>query len=124
WDAARLHRKLDHYARLYCPILKKIEQSYRWSLWEAEYSTDIAFQRRADLQAIYGNLMYTAIHTVKPDNIATFLGKKLNVHFEGELGTRYNVRIEGTRIRHSMDKASLKMYDKFGQILRIETTTT
>ena len=124
WDAARLHRKLDHYARLYCPILKKIEQSYRWSLWEVEYSTDIAFQRRADLQAIYGNLMCTAIHTVKPDNIATFLGKKLNVHFEGELGTRYNVRIEGTRVRHSMDKASIKMYDKFGQILRIETTTT
>jgi hypothetical protein len=33
------------------------------------------------------------------------------------------VRIEGTRVRHSMGMASIKMYDKFGHILRIETTT-
>src|ERR1700674_4301078 len=39
------------------------------------------------------------------------------------MGNRYNVRIEGTRVRHSMGMASIKMYDKFGQILRIETTT-
>jgi hypothetical protein len=38
------------------------------------------------------------------------------------MGNRYNVRIEGTRVRHSMGMASIKMYDKFGQILRIETT--
>jgi hypothetical protein len=39
------------------------------------------------------------------------------------MGNRYNVRIEGTRVRHSMGMASIKMYDKFGHILRIETTT-
>jgi hypothetical protein len=38
------------------------------------------------------------------------------------MGNRYNVRIEGTRVRHSTGIASIKMYDKFGQILRIETT--
>jgi hypothetical protein len=32
------------------------------------------------------------------------------------------VRIEGTRVRHSMGMVSIKMYDKFGHILRIETT--
>ena len=35
------------------------------------------FQRQSDLQAIYERLTRTAIHTVKPDNIATFLGRKL-----------------------------------------------
>ncbi len=35
----------------------------------------------------------------------------------------YNVRIEGTRIKHSMGKSTIKLYDKFGTILRIETTT-
>ena len=69
-----------------------------------------------------GNLIRTAIHTVKPDDIATFLGKKLNGNYQDEMGNRYNVRIEGTRVRHSMGMASIKMYDKFGQILRIETT--
>jgi hypothetical protein len=122
WDASRLHRKLDEFAERYCPILKQIEQSYHWSLDVAEYATDIVFRRQADLQAIYGNLIRTAIHTVKPDDIATFLGKKLNGNYQGEMGNRYNVRIQGTRVRHSMGQTSIKMYDKFGQILRIETT--
>ena len=39
------------------------------------------------------------------------------------MGNRYNVRIEGTRLRHAMGKSSIKMYDKFGHVLRIETTT-
>lgn len=123
WEPARLHRKLDAFARRYCPILKQIEESYHWSLDEAEYATDIVFHRQAGLQAIYGNLIRTAIHTVKPDDIATFLGKKLHGLYQAEMGNRYNVRIEGTRVRHSMGMASIKMYDKFGQILRIETTT-
>jgi hypothetical protein len=123
WEASRLHRKLDEFAQRYCPILKQIEESYHWSLDEAEYATDIVFRRQADLQAIYGNLIRTAIHTVKPDDIATFLGKKLHGNYQDEMGNRYNVRMEGTRVRHSMGMASIKMYDKFGHILRIETTT-
>jgi hypothetical protein len=122
WDPSRLHRRLDRFADQYCPILKQIEESYHWSLDEAEYATDIVFHRQADLQAIYGNLIRTAIHTVKPDDIATFLGKRLDPQYQGEMGNRYNVRIEGTRVRHSMGMASIKMYDKFGHILRIETT--
>ena len=123
WDPFRLHCKLDAFAARYCPVLPHIEESYHWSLDEAEYATDIVFHRQAELQAIYGNLIRTAIHTVKPDNIATFLGKKLNGNYQDEMGNRYNVRIEGTRVRHSMGMASIKMYDKFGHILRIETTT-
>jgi hypothetical protein len=123
WEPARLHRRLDEFADRYCPILHQIEESYHWSLDEAEFATDIVFHRQSDLQAIYGNLVRTTIHTVKPDDIATFLGKKLNGNYQDEMGNRYNVRIEGTRVRHSMGMASIKMYDKFGQILRIETTT-
>lgn len=122
WDASRLHRRLDEFAARYCPILQQVEESYHWSLDEAEYATDIVFRRQSDLQAIYGNLIRTAIHTVKPDDIATFLGKKLHGNYQDEMGNRYNVRIEGTRVRHSMGMASIKMYDKFGHILRIETT--
>ena len=123
WDAGRLHRKLDQFARRFCPILRQIEESYHWSLETVEYATDLVFHRQADLQAIYGHLIRTAIHTVKPDDIATFLGRKLTGNYQDEMGNRYNVRIEGTRVRHSMGMASIKMYDKFGQILRIETTT-
>ncbi len=39
------------------------------------------------------------------------------------MGNDFHTRIEGTRIKHHMRPASIKMYDKFGHILRIETTT-
>ncbi|MFQ5779103.1 MAG: MarR family transcriptional regulator [Terriglobia bacterium] len=123
WDARQLHRKLDGFARRYCPILEQIEETYPWSLGEAAYATDIVFHRQADLQAIYSRLIRTAVHTVKPDDMATFLGKKLDPRYAGEMGNRYNVRIEGTRVRHSMGMASIKMYDKLGHVLRLETTT-
>ena len=42
-------------------------------------------------------------------------------HIRDELGNDFSTRIEGTRIRHHMGPASIKMYDKFGLVLRIET---
>ena len=109
-------------ARQCCPIYTDFATDYHWSVDQCEYSTDIVFRKQADLQAIYGNLTRTAIHTVKPDTVATFLGRKLSPQFEGEMGNRFNIRIEGTRIKHTMGPVSLKLYDKFGLILRIETT--
>jgi hypothetical protein len=117
-----LHRKLDGFADRYCPVVKQFELNYHWSLDQVEFATDIVFQRQSDVQAIYERLTRTAIHTVKPDNIATFLGRKLNGNYQDEMGNRFNTRIEGTRLKHTMGPVSIKMYDKFRLILRIETT--
>jgi hypothetical protein len=117
-----MHRKLDEFAQLYCPVVKQFGRSYHWSLDQVEFATDIGFARQADLQAIYDRLTRAAIHTVKPDNIATFLGRKLNGNYQDEMGNRFNTRIEGTRIKHTMGPVTIKMYDKFRLILRIETT--
>jgi hypothetical protein len=122
WDARRIHARLDQFARTYCPIFRSFGVQYHWSIDQCEYATDIVFHRQADLAAIYDNLVRTAIHTVKPDNIATFLGRKLHSQYEGEMGNRFNIRLEGTRIKHTMGPVSLKLYDKFGLLLRIETT--
>lgn len=122
WEAKRIHARLDDLARRCCPIYPDFATGYHWSVDQCEYATDIVFRKQADLQAIYENLARTAIHTVKPDNIATFLGRKLSPQFEGEAGNRFNIRIEGTRIKHTMGPVSIKLYDKFGLILRIETT--
>lgn len=118
----RLHKKLDAFAQKYCPVHKVFKQDYHWSIMQCEYSTDIVFKKQEDLKPLYGQLIEKAIHSVKPENILTFLGKKLHGKYEGEVGNNYHVRIEGSRIKHSMGKASIKMYDKFAQILRIETT--
>ena len=122
WPVEKLHRKLDEWAERYCPVIRQFEVRYHWSLEQVEFSTDLLFRRPEDLQAIYGPLTRTAIHTVKPDNVATFLGRKLSPLYQGEIGNRFNIRIEGTRIKHTLGPVALKMYDKFGLILRIETT--
>lgn len=122
-DARELHHLLDRYARKCCPVINKLDLSYHWSLMQIEYATDIVFRSREVLASLYEALSRTAVHAVKPEHVATFLGRRLTGKFNAELGNDFNTRIEGTRIRHHMGPASIKMYDKFGRILRIETTT-
>ena len=117
-----IHKILDRFAQRYCPIVKTFNLRYHWSIMQAEYATDIVFKRQNELQRIYDPLTRTAIHTVKPENVATFLGRKLHGNYQDEMGNQFNTRIEGTRIRHVMGPASIKMYDKHGLALRIETT--
>jgi hypothetical protein len=117
-----LHRQLDRAANQYCPILHHFGVSYHWSIMQAEYATDIVFYRQQDLQPLYQSLVRTAVHAVKAENVATFLGRKLHPLYQDELGNAFNVRIEGTRIKHRMGPAALKMYDKHAMVLRIETT--
>lgn len=122
-DIKNIHKRLDELAKTYCPVYSSFNQVYHWSTMQAEYATDIVFKKQEYLQSIYSELIATAIHTVKPDNIATFLGHKIDPKYQGEMGNNYNIRIEGSRIKHTMGKSSIKMYDKFSKILRIETTT-
>lgn len=122
-DVNKIHKRLDILAKTYCPVYSSFNQVYHWSIMQAEYATDIVFKKQEYLQSIYSELTATAIHTVKPDNIATFLGHKVDPRYQGEMGNNYNIRIEGSRIKHTMGKNSIKMYDKFSKILRIETTT-
>lgn len=122
-DVRELHHLLDRCARKYCPVIKKLGVSPRWSLMQVEYATDIIFKNREVLAPLYETISRTAIHTVKPEQIATFLGRRLTGNVNAELGNDFNTRIQGTRIRHHMGPSSIKMYDKFGRVLRIETTT-
>lgn len=116
-----LHRTLDHYARLYLPVLAHFPAGVHWSLMQAEYATDVVFRSRAALEPLYEQLVRTAIHAVKPEQVATFLGRKLHPNDRAELGTDFHTRIQGTRIKHHMGRVALKMYDKLGVVLRIET---
>ena len=120
-DIPRLHNKLDDYAQRCCPVIKALGLTYHWSLMQVEYSTDIIFKRQSDLASLYDSLVRTAVHTIKPDHIATFLGRKLTNKYQDEMGNRFSTRIEGTCIKHHMGPVIIKMYDKVGLVLRIET---
>src|SRR5262249_52492678 len=98
-------------------------ERYHWSLTQTEYSTDIVFRSPAILKSLYEQLCRQAVLTVKAEHIATFLSHKLPPHVVAEIGSQFSTRIEGTCIKHRYGKCSIKMYDKFGLVLRLETTT-
>lgn len=117
-----LHRRLDAYAASFCPAAQTLEMSYTWSIMQVEYATDIVFRNQTVLQQFYPHLLETLIQAVKPADIATFLGRKLQGNYQDEMGNRFNKRWLGTRIKHTMGPVSIKLYDKFNIVLRIETT--
>jgi hypothetical protein len=118
-----LHRHLDRYAKLCCPVLDVFEQTYHWSIMQAEYSTDLIFKSEQLLKPLYEQLSREAVLSVKAEQVATFLGKRVTPQLAAEIGSRLSTRIEGTCIKHRFASCSLKLYDKFARILRIETTT-
>jgi hypothetical protein len=119
----RLHAVLDRYAALCCPVLDVFEQVYHWSLMQVEYATDLAFRSAATLAPLYEQLIRESVLSVKAEQIANFLGRQITPQLAQELGSQFSTRIEGTCIKHRFGKSSIKMYDKFGCVLRIETTT-
>jgi len=121
-DVRSLHRRLDWLAETLCPVVRHFTSRYHWSLMQVEYSSDVVFKRQKDFQPLYDEITRTAIHAVKPENIATFLGRKLHGNFQGEMGNDFHTRIQGTRIKHHMGKASIKLYDKMGIMARVECT--
>jgi hypothetical protein len=112
---------LREFCRRFCPVARHFRSEYYWSFMQVEYALDVVFDRQSDLAPIYENLIRTAVHAVKAADIATFLGRKLTDRTSDEVGNNFETRIEGTRIRHHMGWAAIKMYDKFALILRIET---
>jgi len=75
------------------------------------------------LPVLYEELVRTAAIEIKCSDIYGFLGRRLSVESASQVSKRLQTLIEGTRIKHSLDKTSIKMYDKQERVLRIETTT-
>lgn len=118
-----LHPILDQLARRLCPVVQDFAQGVHWSLLQIEYATDLVFKRQSDLAPLYENMVRTLVHSVKPEHIFTFLGRKPHGGYQGEMGNNFQTRIEGTCIKHHMGKVAIKMYDKYQLVLRVETTT-
>lgn len=122
-DPKQLHERLEQFAATYCPVITELNASYHWSLVQVEYATDIVFKQRQDLAAFYEPLLRTALQAVKPENVATFLGRKLDPRYADVVDGHLEKRLAGTRLKHRMGASTIKVYDKFGLILRVETTT-
>src|SRR6202790_3798504 len=118
-----LHRVLDRYTALCCPVLDVFGQSYHWSLMQVEYATDLVFRSATTLKPLYERLVRESVLSVKAEQSATLLGRQITAQLAQEVGSQHSTRIEGTCIKHRYGASSIKMYDKFGSVLRIETKT-
>ncbi len=115
---------LNRYAHQVNPLLKKelARDRVRWVVDQAEFATDLLFKSPAALSGLYQKLLQFATVTFTPKDILGFLGRKWDRRFDGDVQTEVKTdRLLGTRIKHRMTKNWLKMYDKFGLILRVET---
>jgi hypothetical protein len=101
---------------------------YYWSADETEWATDLLFRSAAELAHWYPRLVRHGLETLSSLDVMRFLGKRegprggLPCNFQGEVVSDVRARPEGVRIKHRINHNSIKMYDKQGAILRVETT--
>jgi hypothetical protein len=103
---------------LHSDLLKGCD--YYWVVDQAEYATDVLFKDRDCLQPLYRRLLEHATLAFSAEDILSFLGKKLHPALQAEVNTDCKKRHQGFRVKHRYGGNWLKMYDKFGQVLRIE----
>ncbi len=86
------------------------------------------FRGPAALRSLYPGLLQQAMTTFGSSEVMRFLGYKttasgtINGHFQGEVVSDLKTRPEGVRVKHRVGSNSIKMYDKQGSVLRVETT--
>jgi len=123
FDAKSLHQRLDQLASRFVAVHDSWGQGLHWSIYQAEWATDVVFKSSRILPVLYEELVRTAAIEIKCTDIYGFLGRRFSAKPASELSKRLQTLIEGTRIKHTLDKTSIKMYDKQARVLRIETTT-
>jgi hypothetical protein len=101
---------------------------YYWSTYQSEWATDILFRDPAVLGRLYPRLVQHGLTSFLSPDVMRFLGRKvppsgnLPPRLAAEVVSDVKHRPEGVRIKHRVGENSVKMYDKQGSVLRVETT--
>ena len=113
------------------PALALVDPSqarpYYWSMDEGEWASDLAFGSAKMLAELAPRLFHHAWLNFHSVDVMRFLGSKAaksrgpHGNFEGEVVSDLKRRLEGTRIKHRLGGNWIKMYDKQGSVLRVET---
>jgi hypothetical protein len=101
---------------------------YYWTAYQSEWASDILFRDAATLARAYPSFVHHALTTWFAPDVMRFLGHnvplsgRLPANLKKDVVSDFKARPEGTRIKHRLGGNSIKMYDKQGSVLRIETT--
>jgi hypothetical protein len=101
---------------------------YYWSAYQTEWATDIMFSDTESLDRLYPGLVHHGLTTFLSPDVMRFLGR--NVPPSGNIPPRLMAEVtsdvkrrpEGMRIKHRLGENSIKLYNKQGSVLRVETT--
>lgn len=123
---------LDQLAHSIAPTLQQVltpyPTSYYWSIQESEWASDFMFTNTRELSTLYPSLLHHGIRSFGSHEVMRFLGQKVPLHGNAFAGQKRQIvsdlrgRAEGIRIKHRMGSNSVKMYNKQGSVLRVETT--
>lgn len=103
---------------------------YYWSTYQSEWATDVMFRDVGSLARLYPKLVLHGLTTFLSPDVMRFLGRtippngNLPPRLQAEVTSDVKRRPEGVRIKHRVGENSIKMYDKQGSVLRIETTVS
>jgi hypothetical protein len=117
-------KMLEAYGRRVNPLLKKELKgmNHYWVIDQAEFATDLLFVSKNALAGLFLRLLEFAVLTFSPKKVFHYLGRRWHEKFDGEVQTHYkSVRDPGACVKHYLRNNWLKMYDKLGLILRVET---
>jgi hypothetical protein len=113
---------------LHDAMFQPCSMEYYWSTYQSEWATDILFRDAATLARLYPKLVQHGLTTFLSPDVMRFLGRnvpstgKLLPQLKAEVVSDIKTRPEGVRIKHRLGENSIKMYDKQGSVLRVETT--
>ena len=109
-------------------MFARFPMDYYWSTYQSEWATDIMFRDPAVLARLYPKLVHHGLTTFLSADVMRFLGRKVPANgqphrnLQAEVVSDVKPRPEGVRIKHRVGDNSVKMYDKQGSVLRVETT--
>ena len=121
WPAV-LHDIARSLNPLHDVIFAPFPMDYYWSAYQTEWATDLLFKDPRALAEIFPRLTSHAIRHFKSPDLMRFLAQKAPGNFTGEIVSSFKDRAEGVRVKHWVRGNSVKMYDKAGSVLRVETT--
>jgi hypothetical protein len=101
--------------------------SYYWTLWQSEWATDLIFRSPVKLTAMMDALLRHAHITGTSTAVLRYLDRPVTKagnpyqRSTGEVVTRRRGFHDGIRLRHWVDRNSVKLYNE-QNVLRVETT--
>jgi hypothetical protein len=104
-------------------LLGDMDSAYNWTVFQSELATDVAFTSAQELEPCFERWLRQAWLTYDSVDVLRFLGRSgvLTKKSTVEVQTSQHAHFEGKRIKHWVNKNSLKMYCH-DNVLRVEMT--